>query len=117
MLGFSPLASAPPGDDGVVAKVVYLLNAVPITTGQPALGASSSLSQIHEIGLVGITTVGPVVEPSICSILFINGSVGRKVQVSDRSNNIASISASVNFCVVSANTPNKVIVEEANEAA
>ena len=39
MLGFSPLASAPLGDDGVSAQVIYLLDN--ITTGSPTVDASS----------------------------------------------------------------------------
>lgn len=41
MLGFSPLASAPLGDDGAI--IVYLINADGVVTGSPVVG----LSLIH----------------------------------------------------------------------
>jgi len=48
---------------------------------------------------------------------YLNAAQGRAVHVSNRSYNLAPITNSINFCVLSANTPNKVIVENANEAA
>jgi len=56
MLGFSPLASAPLADDGVI----YLLNGNDITTGQPTVGASS-IAQDHALIPTGVTTGQPTV--------------------------------------------------------
>ena len=65
MLGFSPLASAPLGDDGVVsAEIVYLLTGVGITTDSPTVG-DSDLTQEHDISLTAITTGQPTVGASI----------------------------------------------------
>lgn len=58
MLGFSPLASAPLGDDGAVAEVIYLLNAQGITTGSPVVD-SSSITQDHLLNTQGIATGNP----------------------------------------------------------
>ena len=55
MLGFSPLASAPLGDDGVAADIIYIINGVGVTTGQPVVG-SSSLAQDQDLSLVAIVT-------------------------------------------------------------
>ena len=63
MLGFSPLASAPLGDDGVVGEVVHLLTASPITTGQPVVGAST-VSQDQDLSADGLTTGTPVIASS-----------------------------------------------------
>ena len=53
MLGFSPLASAPLGDDGAV--VVYELVGNGITAGQPVVG-SPAIAQEHDLTLTAITT-------------------------------------------------------------
>ena len=68
MLGFSPLASAPLGDDGVAAEVIYLFTASPITTGQPVVGAST-VAQDQDLSADGLTTGSPV----IASSTFIQG--------------------------------------------
>jgi hypothetical protein len=60
MLGFSPLASAPLGDDGVTADIVHVLNGVSITTGQPSVGPTN-LTQTDVLSVVGITTGLPTV--------------------------------------------------------
>jgi len=62
--------------------------------------------------LVTVVTGSPVV-----SVGYIDAAQGRAVHVSDRSYSIVSVVNSINFCVLSSNTPNKVIVENANEAA
>jgi len=108
--------------------------ALPITTGQPTLGPSSitqthnidadgvvsqeptiSLSvitQAHQLTLVAVVTGSPVV-----GIGYLNAAQGRAVHVSNRSYNTVTTVNSINFCVLTSNTPNKVIVENANEAA
>ena len=60
MLGFSPLASAPLGDDGVVGEVVQLLTASPITTGQPVVD-TSAIAQDQDLSADGLTTGSPIV--------------------------------------------------------
>ncbi len=58
MLGFSPLASAPLGDDGVVTSDVFQLQ--PIVTGNPVVG-SSSITQGNNFTLTVITSGQPLV--------------------------------------------------------
>ena len=60
MLGFSPLASAPLADDGVI---IYLLNGNDITTGSPVVGASS-VAQDQDLTADSLTTGSPVVVSS-----------------------------------------------------
>ena len=58
MLGFSPLASAPLGDDGVVTSSVIQLQ--PIVTGSPVVG-SPSITQGTNFTLTVITSGQPLV--------------------------------------------------------
>ena len=58
MLGFSPLASAPLGDDGVVTSDVFQLQS--IVTGNPVVG-SSSITQGTNFTLTVITSGQPLV--------------------------------------------------------
>ena len=58
MLGFSPLASAPLGDDGVVTSDVFQLQS--IVTGNPVVG-SSSITQGNNFTLTVITSGQPLV--------------------------------------------------------
>jgi len=58
MLGFSPLASAPLGDDGVVTSSVIQLQ--PIVTGNPVV-SSSSITQGNNFTLTVITSGQPLV--------------------------------------------------------
>ena len=58
MLGFSPLASAALGDDGVVTSVVIQLQ--PVVTGNPVVG-STSITQGHNFTLTVITSGQPLV--------------------------------------------------------
>ena len=58
MLGFSPLASAPLGDDGVVTSDVFQLQS--IVTGNPVVG-SSSITQGNNFTLTIITSGQPLV--------------------------------------------------------
>ena len=92
-------------------------------------------AQQSDITLVGIATGQPVVEPITAVITFIllgddittgapvvgslaiNASRRRAVHVSALSNNVAAVTDGPNYCIVSANTPNAVIVAETNEAA
>jgi hypothetical protein len=67
MLGFSPLASAPLGDDGVESEV-HSLVPLDITTGQPVLG-TPSVSQVHSLVPLDITTGQPVLgTPSVSQV-------------------------------------------------
>jgi hypothetical protein len=60
MLGFSPLASTPLGDDGFVESGGVSLSATSIVTGSPVV-SSSSITEDHSAAPVGLTTGSPVV--------------------------------------------------------
>lgn len=59
MLGFSPLAALPLGDDG--GAINYELTTVSITTGAPSVDAPQ-ITQNHQLTSVSITTGAPVVD-------------------------------------------------------
>jgi hypothetical protein len=60
MLGFSPLASTPLGDDGFVESGGVSLSATSIVTGSPVV-ASSAITQDHSAAPVSLTTGSPTV--------------------------------------------------------
>jgi hypothetical protein len=60
MLGFSPLASTPLGDDGFVESGGVSLSATSIVTGSPVV-SSSSITQDHSAAPVSLTTGSPAV--------------------------------------------------------
>ncbi len=59
MLGFSPLASAPLADTGVVAAVEYSLVANSISTGAPVVN-SPAFTENNDLTATAITTASPV---------------------------------------------------------
>lgn len=113
---------------------VHSLSGSNITTGQPTIQAST-LAQVHVIDAQPITTGAPQIQSATCIVnypligisittgqpvvgqLFINASRSRDVHVSQASTNVAVVTDGANYSIVSANTPNRVIVTRANEAA
>lgn len=113
---------------------VHSLSGSDITTGQPTIQAST-LAQVHVIGAQSIITDAPQIQTATCIVnypligisittgqpvigqLFINASKSRAVHVSEASTNVAVVTDGPNYSIVSANTPNRVIVTRANEAA
>jgi hypothetical protein len=63
MLGFSPFASAPLGDDGVTVEIIYILTADSITTGSPVV-PTSVITQDQDLSLTDITSGQPTVSSS-----------------------------------------------------
>jgi hypothetical protein len=116
------------------ASVTSVLAADSIETAQPTLG-EPDIAQDHALIPTGVTTGQPTAAPAVCVVivalqadsittgqpvvgmLFINGSVGRAIHVSEPSNNSAVVTDAPNVCIIAANTPNRVIVAGANEAA
>jgi hypothetical protein len=66
MLGFSPLASAPLGDDGVEIETGATLAPVSISTGAPSVG-TTALSQEHSFSAIGISVGAPAVDAAALS--------------------------------------------------
>jgi hypothetical protein len=66
MLGFSPLASTPLGDEGFVEAGGVSLSASSIVTGSPVV-TSSSITEDHSAAPVSLTTGSPVLVSATCS--------------------------------------------------
>lgn len=116
------------------AQLDVLAAADGIEAGQPIVGAST-ISQAHDLSAQAIETAPP--EPAsaqavvafailangiltgtpIVADTLINPSQRRAVSFSDASNNFAVVTDDKNYCILSANTPNRVIVAKSNEAA
>jgi len=133
MLGFSPLASAPLADDGVI----YLLgndittgqptlpsitmsedetfNADPVTAGVPTVG-SPDLTQDHSLIPTGVTTGQPTAAPAVCVVIVTlqadsittgQPTVGTLLLNPSVGRAIHVVTGAPNVCIIAANKPNR----------
>lgn len=128
------ITTAQPTVGSASAQVTVNIIADDVVTGQPVVG-SSVAAQVSILGAQNITTIAPQVGVASCVVnfgmsavsittsnptignAFINGSMRRDQSPSEMFGNAAVVTGGSNYSIVSANTPNSVIVTRSNEAA